>query len=213
MKNVLKILMLSIFVLVLLVGCQSKEKQLDDEDNNQKESSEDGVDVEKESDSKENESDSNEKEKEALEEEANALALDFSLSDGRGNTVDLGDYKDKFVFLNFFTTWCGYCMEEMPEFQSVYNQYKDDVEIIIVNVNFDPGEKSVDKVVEWYEEEGYTFPMLIDEDGEQTKAFYPYVTGYPTTFVYAKGGNYLGYISGGLNEESMKEIIEKYMDK
>jgi cytochrome c-type biogenesis protein len=200
--------------MIFLVGCQPKDKKSEEAEKEQKETSQN----DKEEDDLEEEEDNSKDDKakdengDAFQAEAEALALDFSLSDGKGNMINVADYNDKFVFLNFFTTWCGYCMEEMPEFQTVYNQYKDDVEIIIVNVNFED-DQSVEDVVKWYEEEGFTFPMLIDEGVEQTEAFYPYVTGFPTTFVYAKGGEYLGYLSGGLNEASMKEIIEGYMDK
>lgn len=144
------------------------------------------------------------------EEKAKLFPVNFELSDGRGNSVNLDNHEGKLLFLNFFTTWCGYCMEEMPGFQKTYDTYKDDIEIIIVNVNFDSGEKSIEEVVAWYEDGGYTFPMVIDEDGVKTSEFYPYIQGYPTTFIYGPDGSFLGYLSGALDEETMQQIIEKY---
>lgn len=203
MKLKITTLLVSLLAIMLLfIGCQSKE-EVDDSnsqpasENQQEPEDEDGNNSEGTNDDK-NES-----------QEAEALALDFSLSDGRGKQVNLADYKDKFVFLNFFTTWCGYCMDEMPEFQKIYDEYSEDVAIIIVNDN--PNDISVDEVVAWYEKEGYTFPMVIDEGGSETKSFYSYITGYPTTFVYDKGGKYLGYISGALDEATMVNIINDYM--
>ncbi len=101
-------------------------------------------------------------------------------------------------------------MDEMPEFQKAYDAYKDDLEIIIVDVNFDSGEKSVEEVVAWYDETGYTFPMVIDEKGDLTGEFYPYVSGYPTTFIYSPDGSFLGLLSGALDEATITQIVEKY---
>ncbi len=137
--------------------------------------------------------------------------LDFTVDDGKGNIIDFSEYNDKLLFLNFFVTWCGPCMNEMPEFQKIYDKYNKEVGILIMNVNFDSNEKSVNEVLSWYEESGYTFPMAIDLDGSQTKDFYKYVTGYPTTFVYYKG-EYKTFIPGGMNEEMMEKIINKYTE-
>lgn len=197
--------LISVFLLMfMLIGCQAGDNNDHSDTQSEKQEENDVA-------STETETESEEASEGPSAEIAEALALDFSLTDGKGNQVNLADYQDKFVFLNFFTTWCGYCMDEMPEFQKVYDEYKEDIEIVIVNVNFDANEVSTEEVVKWYEDSGYTFPMVIDEDGSQTQAFYPYVTGYPTTFVYDKGGKYLGYIPGALNEQTMIDIINNYM--
>lgn len=202
--RILSVIVSIVLMMFLLIGCQLNETTKDTENQTK---NEEKIDDEEST----NEDSEEDKESGPSDEEAEALALDFSLSDGKGNQVNLANFKDKFVFLNFFTTWCGYCMEEMPEFQKVYDEYGKDVAIIIVNVNFDANEITPEEVVAWYEEAGYTFPMVIDEDGTETEAFYPYVSGYPTTFVYDKGGKYLGYISGALDEASMVNIINDYM--
>lgn len=104
-------------------------------------------------------------------------------------------------------------MEEMPLFQKMYNEYKDDIEIIIVDNQMDPGEVSIEKVLEWYDKEGYTFPMVFDEDNISTKEFYNYIQGYPTTFVFAEDGSFIGKVPGAMNEEMMIEIIKTYATK
>jgi thiol-disulfide isomerase/thioredoxin len=45
--------------------------------------------------------------------------VDFNLSDLDGKNVRLSDFKDKIVFLNFFTTWCPECRYEMPSMQKL----------------------------------------------------------------------------------------------
>lgn len=147
------------------------------------------------------------------EEKAKLFPINFELADSKGTPFNLADHEGKILFLNFFTTWCGYCMDEMPEFQKTYESYKDDIEIVIVNVNFDAGEKSKEDVIAWYDDAGYTFPMVIDEEGDKTADFYSYIQGYPTTFIYGPDGSFLGYLSGALDEPTMLQIIEKYKEK
>ena len=60
-------------------------------------------------------------------------APDFTMEDANGKTVKLSDFQGKPVVLNFWTSWCGYCKEEMPYFESAYKEYGDRVQFIMLN--------------------------------------------------------------------------------
>jgi thiol-disulfide isomerase/thioredoxin len=95
---------------------------------------------------------------------------DFELEDLQGNTVRLSDLKGKIVFLNFWATWCPPCRNEMPHMQAFYEKYQDDMVVLAVNPNklenqgFDDSEKAEERAREFVEEEGFTFPVLLDRD-------------------------------------------------
>ena len=46
--------------------------------------------------------------------------LDFTVKDVDGNDVNLADYQGKKVYINFWATWCGPCIREIPELEEVY---------------------------------------------------------------------------------------------
>lgn len=143
----------------------------------------------------------------------NPPAIDFTLTDQYGNTHTLSDYKGKTVFLNFWATWCPPCRAEMPDIQKLYETYDMEGEdaLIVLGVA-SPGygnEKSEEGIKEFLEENGYTYPVLMDTTGEVFAEYGIY--SYPTTFMIDRDGNVFGYASGQLNEDMMKNIIDQTM--
>ena len=141
-------------------------------------------------------------------------AIDFTLKDQYGNTHSLSDYKGKTIFLNFWATWCPPCRAEMPDIQKIYETYdtEGDDALIVLGVA-GPGygnEKSEEGIKEFLDENGYTYPVLMDTTGELFSTYGIY--SYPTTFMIDRDGNVFGYASGQLNEDMMKNIIEQTME-
>lgn len=141
-------------------------------------------------------------------------AIDFTLKDQYDNTHSLSDYKGKTIFLNFWATWCPPCRAEMPDIQKIYETYdtEGDDALIVLGVA-GPGygnEKSEEGIKEFLDENGYTYPVLMDTTGELFSAYGIY--SYPTTFMIDRDGNVFGYASGQLNEDMMKNIIEQTME-
>ena len=70
----------------------------------------------------------------SAEEEPRELpdAPQFTLVDQNGVSHSLSDYKGKTIFLNFWATWCPPCKAEMPEIQSLYEDWKGKYRRLIV---------------------------------------------------------------------------------
>ncbi len=108
-------------------------------------------------------------------------APDFSLPLMSGEQASLADYRGKVVFLNFWATWCGPCRVEMPSMQDLYADLRsEDFVILAINQLEDP-----DIVDDFLQEEGYTFPVLLD-DGQVS--FQYGVRGIPTTYIIGPDG-------------------------
>lgn len=142
-------------------------------------------------------------------------AFDFELTDQYGNTHKLDDYRGKVIFLNFWATWCGPCRNEMPEIQKLYEEYAaqgETAEVVIIGVAAPgmSGEGSKEEVTVFMEENGYTYPVLMDETGEMFS--YYGISAFPTTFMIDREGNVYGYVSGQLTEDIMRSIIDQTLE-
>lgn len=141
--------------------------------------------------------------------------IDFTLIDQYGNEHTLSDYKGKVVFLNFWATWCPPCRKEMPDIQSLYNEYnqnQDDVIFLGVSNprnenNINTREVDKDGIIRFLEENKLDFPVVFDESGEIFSLYG--ISSLPTTFLINKDGNIVGYAPGMLTKDIMKSVIEQ----
>ncbi len=143
---------------------------------------------------------------EVVEEVVYEQAYDFTLTDWQDNEVTLSDYEGKIVFLNVFTTWCTYCDQEMPVFQENYDAYQGDVVFLLVD--YFVSERDPESYVKsWYQERGYTMPMVIDLEGALVTK-YP-VRAFPTTYIIDRLGRNLGAVEGKMTAEMVEMVVEQ----
>lgn len=64
-------------------------------------------------------------------------AVDFTCRDLDGNPVQLSSLKGKLIYVDFWATWCGPCMREMPALDALKEKYKDDPGVAFVSVSID----------------------------------------------------------------------------
>lgn len=140
-------------------------------------------------------------------------APDFTLTDQFGNSHSLSDYEGKTIFLNFWATWCPPCRAEMPEIQQLYENYEREGEnaLIVLGVAGPEigGEKTVEEIAAFLEENGLTYPVLMDTEGDLFTAYG--ISAFPTTFMIDREGNVFGYLTGQMSYEIMEDIVAQTM--
>ena len=118
-------------------------------------------------------------------------AWDFTLEDLQGSAVSLKDFRGKLVFLNFWATWCGFCRKEMPSIERLWQKFKEE-DFVILAVDVEEGG---DWVRPFVEENGYTFPILLDPTGEVAETYR--IPQLPTTYLIDPEG----MIFAGIGQE------------
>lgn len=137
---------------------------------------------------------------------------EISLQDQYGNTINLSDYKGKIVYINFWGTWCGVCESELPAMKQLYETYKDSDEVAVITIVYPNSdrEKNVAGIKEYLEEHEIEFPVLFDEEGMVFSQFG--IHSFPTLFMIDKDQSVYGYLSGGIDYDTMENIIQQVRD-
>lgn len=68
------------------------------------------------------------------------VAPDFTLNDLNGQPLKLSSLRGRYVVIDFWGSWCGWCIKGIPKMKEYYAKYKDKMEILGVDCN-DPEEK------------------------------------------------------------------------
>jgi cytochrome c biogenesis protein CcmG/thiol:disulfide interchange protein DsbE len=129
-------------------------------------------------------------------------APDFTLTTVTGETLQLANLRGQPVVLNFWATWCGPCIREMPALQSAAKRFEGQVAFVGV----DQGEAP--EVVEAYIDDlGITFQVPLDTDMAVGNRYN--VQGMPTTYFVDANGVIRHMWMGEMNSVILAEGIAK----
>lgn len=103
-------------------------------------------------------------------------APDFTAHLLTGGEKKLSDYRGKFVLLNFWASWCGPCIAEMPALQRLHDRFKDQG-FTVLAVGVDDEVSALDEFRRRY---GLSFPVLSEKNGASRKLYK--TTGVPESF-------------------------------
>lgn len=120
----------------------------------------------------------------------NRPAKDFQLESIDGRRRRLSDLKGKVVLVNFWATWCGPCVAEMPMFARVYEKYKERGFELLAISDDDPADRHL--VRQFAQKHQLNFPVLYDEG---IAKLYD-VDGYPVSVIIDRQGN-VRYLQDG----------------
>jgi thiol-disulfide isomerase/thioredoxin/tetratricopeptide (TPR) repeat protein len=111
----------------------------------------------------------------------NAPAKDFRITRLDKRELRLSDLKGKVIALNFWATWCGPCLAELPHFQKAFEKYKDNSQVVFVAVSIDENRAAVRPLIE---KRGYSFVTAYDESAAQSYG----VGNIPATIIIDRDG-------------------------
>src|SRR6266498_4509107 len=127
------------------------------------------------------------------------LASDFELKTPTGQTIKLSDLRGQAVLINLWATWCPPCRAEMKTIETVYNEYKDKgFTVLAVNMTYQDDPLHV---MPFVDEEGLTFPILLDETGKMANAYQ--LKSLPSSFFIDRQGIIHEVVIGGPMAEAL----------
>lgn len=131
-------------------------------------------------------------------------APDFTVVDVDDNEVKLSDYIGKPIVLNFWASWCPPCKAEFPEFEKVYNEQKDDVTFLMINMT-DGQRETKEKGLKYITDNEYTLPIYFDT--KQEASFTYGIVSIPTTLFINTDGNIVSAKQGQISEKTLNNEI------
>ena len=134
------------------------------------------------------------------------MEMKFTALDGR--EVDMAKLRGKVVLLDFWATWCGPCIAELPNVKRVYDAYHaQGFEIIAISLD---SEKDKQKLIDFVREHELPWPQHYDGLGWKNHYAVHYgITGIPAMFLLDKTGRLAATDARGEKLESeVKRLLE-----
>ena len=127
------------------------------------------------------------------------LAPDFELKTPAGESITLSDLQGQAVLVNLWATWCPPCRAEMQSIEKLYREYKDQgFTVLAIDITY---QDEPSAVMPFVNEQGLTFPILLDETGGTAKAYQ--LRSLPSSFFIRRDGMINDVVIGGPMSEAL----------
>ncbi|MDH5571134.1 MAG: TlpA family protein disulfide reductase [Gammaproteobacteria bacterium] len=135
---------------------------------------------------------------------ATTIRPTFVLPDLEGQTHNVSEWDGKVIMVNFWATWCPPCRSEMPAFNKLYSNYKEQG-FVIIGIAID----SSDSVQNFVDLMDIQYPILTSEDNgiRLAKAYGNELGALPFTAIIDQNGHIIQTHRGELSYEEAEAII------
>ena len=136
-----------------------------------------------------------------------AFALPAATLEGfaGGDAINLADFRGTPLVVNFWATWCAPCVKEMPEFQEVAADLRDEVTFLGIDVEDAPpnAEPFVERL-------GIDYPLAVDPRREFARSVN--IFGMPTTLFVDSDGIVRYRYTGPLDGQQLRDLLSEHLD-
>ncbi len=129
-------------------------------------------------------------------------AVEYELPDTHGQIQSLDQYKGKWLIVNYWATWCGTCMKELPELIAFHENNKDS-DAVVVGINFEFIEK--ENLKEFVSNKSIPYAILSTKPVRETPL--GAVPALPTTYIINPQGKVVAGEIGIVTQENLESYI------
>ncbi len=135
-------------------------------------------------------------------------APQFSLPSATdGTVINMKDYLGKVVLVNFFTTWCPPCRQEIPSLNDLHKEYSPKG-FAVIGISLDDDSSKV--VAKFIQKMEIVYPVLM-ADSNVSRDFGG-VIGIPTSFLVDKKGEVVQRYNGYVTHEVLQKDIDEQLN-
>ena len=143
-------------------------------------------------------------------------APDFTLVSLEGDRITLSDLRGSVILLNFWATWCGPCIMEIPDLNRLQEKYQDKG-LEVVGITLTSGSPGI--ISKFAEDQGMNYKILTDIMGNETEivtnmygqATGAPITGVPTSFIIDRDGYIVKTYIGPRSERIFYSDLKRYL--
>jgi len=129
-------------------------------------------------------------------------APDFTFKSIDGKEISLSDYKGKVIIVNFWATWCGPCIHEMPSLEKLSQNYKEKgLQVLGLTV-----QSNANLIPKKITQTGVKYPVLLN--AEKAVGLFGYFNTLPQTFIINREGKIVAQIEGARSYEQFEKEIK-----
>ena len=149
-------------------------------------------------------------EQDATQEPVMLADYDATVYNALGEPLTLTDIADgKPLVINFWATWCPYCVKEMPDYQQLYAEYGERVSFAFVDCT-DGSRETQEKAAAWLADNGFDeLPAYYDLDLDAHMKFG--ASSLPTTAVVSAEGEILTVTPGAIDPDLMRSALDSVL--
>lgn len=123
----------------------------------------------------------------------------LQLTDLTERKININDYKNKPLVLNFWATWCKPCIHEFPDYEKAKQQFSE--KIIFIMISDEP----IEKIKKFKETNSYTFIFLRSQKSLDQYGIF----SRPSSYFFDSKGELISKEAGSMREEEIIKYIKE----